>query len=369
MARQTGLSTSAVNRLVGMLKEQGYVVETDEFSDTARGRKGRLLRLNPELCTAIGVELTDVGVSGLAIDFAGHILQSVEVELVEQSPTQVKRVMIEVIRDLRAHCHRPLCGITVAAHGFVDLEEGVLVTFPGNPDWQPWPVSQELRSAFGVATNLEVRLHAAATAELYSRAGAVADPMLYFNSGPGNGFGVGIISEGRLLRGCRGLAGNFGHLVVQPQGAQCFCGSRGCLVTVASPRAIVERANDALASQVDSAIRGIEPLRFPDIAQAAQAGDKLAVQLIEDAGHYLGLGFGYFINAINPQCIVIAGTLASGGETLVSSIRRSTRQNTTSEVFNCISWELSKVDVNAAALGAAYLTFGPVLENAFSRSA
>jgi predicted NBD/HSP70 family sugar kinase len=359
LARCVQLSPSTITRRVAKLVEQGYITETANPDQQRKGRRGIGLELNPQWGSVIGVEITDLSVSGILMDFSGHVIQEYETYLQERSPIDVTSAIHTVLTHLQQHSH-PVKYIMVASHGVIDDSHGTIISFPGAPDWQATPITRSITDFTGVACSLEMRAHAALVGELHFRQFAKGT-MLYFNSGPGNGIGMPLVIDGRLVRGYGGLAGNLGHFQVVPNGRRCYCGSYGCLATIATPQALVDKANAALAQSVESVLRSKSPLRFADIVDAADQGDKLAISLIEEAGHYLGLGFSYAINLANPELIVLSGSLAKAGTLLLDSIKRTARQATVAAAFNCIKWEISVLQWNPAAYGAACLALKHLL--------
>jgi len=124
----------------------------------------------------------------------------------------------------------------------------------------------------------------------------------------GTGVGGGAVVEGRLLRGAHGLATEFGHVVVDEQGRPCPCGARGCVEAYASGRAIAARAADLLASgQRSPALEAHDRIDGLAVSRAADDGDDLACRVIEEAGHWLGIGLSGLVNALDPAVVLVGG--------------------------------------------------------------
>jgi transcriptional regulator of PTS gene len=359
LARITKLSPSTITRRIAKLIEQGYIVENVNTDQVRKRRRGTGLELNSLWGSVIGLEITDLSVTGILMDFAGNVIQEYETHLHQRNPIDVTDAINSVLAHLQDDTHI-VKHIAVASHGVIDDIHGAIISFPGEPDWQATPITQRITESTGIDCTLEMRVHAALVGELCYRR-LTGGTMLYFNSGPGNGIGMPLVIDGRLVSGCIGLAGNLGHIQVVPHGRRCYCGSYGCLATVATPQALVDKANAALAQYVESTLRTRAPIKFVDIVETAGQGDKLAISLIEEAGHYLGLGFSYAINLANPELIVLGGTLATAGSLLLESIKRTARQATVAAAFNCIKWEISSLQWNPAAYGAANMALERLL--------
>lgn len=357
LARYTGLSTTAAASIVNELMDLGMVVETEEWQETARGRKGKIVRLNPAYAVAIGLELTDRDLHGILVGFNERPLQSVHRDVSGLEREAILDLLAGVILQLKraAPPEAMQKRASVAIHGLVDVERGVSLSFPGGRGWEPTPVAEILAPRVGLPVRLDVRMLAATTAELRFGAGRMLTDFVYFNSAPGSGFGIGIVVDGRILAGQQGFSGQFGHLCVDQSGRQCFCGSRGCLVTVASPDAAVEQANRAIQSGVQTVLAhdpGRE-LRFADIVDAAERGDKFSTNLLETVGESLGLGFSYVINLLNPGTIVLAGSLAQAGDLVLDGIKRAARLHSVAALYERVRFVRSDLDEKAGALGAA----------------
>lgn len=122
----------------------------------------------------------------------------------------------------------------------------------------------------------------------------------------GTGVGGGVVTEGALVEGFQGFGGELGHVVVQADGWECTCGNRGCLEAYASGKSLIRHANDLLATGRDSSLAGthMEPA---DVSRAAAAGDEVAVEAIERAGQWLGIGLAGLVNVFDPAIVIIGG--------------------------------------------------------------
>lgn len=163
-----------------------------------------------------------------------------------------------------------------------------------------------LRDALGREVTITNDATAACLAEARVGAGVGCDDLVLLTIG--TGVGGGAMIGGRLLEGASGYAAEFGHVVVSEGGRRCPCGNHGCLEAYAAGRAIGEIAAEHLAAGRSSrALAAASPLDAVAVAQAAHAGDAVALEVLEDAGRWLGVGLASLVNALDPGMVIIGG--------------------------------------------------------------
>ena len=175
----------------------------------------------------------------------------------------------------------------------------------------------------------------------------------------GTGVGSGIVSNGELVYGRDGLAGELGHVIVRPQGRPCGCGRRGCLETYTSATAVVRTARELLEDpkfRGGSLLREVEPseLTSKRVYEAATGGDPLALRVFEYTGEMLGEAFANFVAYSNPEAIILFGGLTKAGELLLAPTRKAMQENLLHVYGESTKLLLSLLPENdAAVLGAA----------------
>lgn len=192
--------------------------------------------------------------------------------------------------------------------GIVRLPAGVVVASPNFPRWREFPVRAGLESQLPVPVVVDNDANAAALGEQWRGAGRAFESFLCLTLG--TGVGGGLILEGRLWRGADGMAGEVGHVTVEPGGPACNCGNRGCLEQYASGRGIARRVREALAAGSESALAAAEPLTAEAVHRAARAGDRVAQEAFHQAGVALGIALGGLVNVLNIQGVVIGGQVS-----------------------------------------------------------
>jgi glucokinase len=186
----------------------------------------------------------------------------------------------------------------------------------------------------GLPVVVENDANAAAWAE-WRFGAAVAEPVVLCVN-LGTGIGGAIVVNGQLWRGGWGMAGEFGHMTVQPDGHRCECGNRGCWEQYASGNALVREARELAAANSPVAQAWLEraegdasAITGSVLMQAAKGGDPAAVELFEDIGQWLGLGLAGLAAAFDPTVFVIGGGVSEAGELLLEPARRSFSRNLT----------------------------------------
>lgn len=198
-------------------------------------------------------------------------------------------------------------GIGIAA--LVDTS-GELVDAP-NLDIAGYPLGDRLADALGRTVTVANDASAACLAEARLGAAAGHDDVVLLTVG--TGVGGGALVGGRLLRGAHGLGAEFGHLVVEDGGRRCPCGNHGCLEAYASGRAVGVLAASWLDQGRASAALAREPVVDGEaVTRAAREDDPLALEVVEDAGRWLGVGIATLVNALDPAVVVIGGGAGEG---------------------------------------------------------
>jgi len=234
---------------------------------------------------------------------------------------------------------RDLVGIGVACGSPMDAEQGIILGPPNLQSWNPVPISRILTSEFGVHTQLENDANAGALAEWLFGAGRGKRNVVYMTMG--TGIGGGLVLDGRLYRGANGNAGEVGHMrVVHEGGPLCGCGKRGCLEAFCSGPSIARRTRAALRAEPGSAILalagGIEQAGAEHTFAAARDGDALALRLVDETAHYMGVGLANIIQALNPEVIVLGTIATAQGDFFLDRVRRVVRDETWSQMSGVV---------------------------------
>lgn len=206
---------------------------------------------------------------------------------------------------------RPLA-IGMGLVGQIDPKTGTWLAAMNLPIKSPVPLGKQLCDRFGIPVALDNDVHAATLAEMRWGMGTKSKDFIYLNVG--TGISAGLVFNGRLLRGAENYAGEFGHMVVQPDGPLCPCGRRGCVEPIASGGGLLARVRELREDFPDSTLcTQAEPLTAHSIFTAADAGDLSAIKISNDAIQALSTALTNLVNLLNPEWIVYGGGTLSDG--------------------------------------------------------
>jgi len=295
LARSCGLQRSTISLIVEELIEEHWVIE-GPTGRLPRGRRPTFLRLNSDR-VIVGVDIRPTQTTVALADVNGNFTSQ---EVIATSPNPGKAVE-ELIQTIQRIAHaarnRKIEGIGISLPGRFDKTSGRLVFAP-NLKWR----DLDLRSPIAAATGLDVELENAANACVLASVwfDHVQDRDFVVVT-VSEGIGAGILANGRLVQGANFMAGEFGHVQLDPAGPLCGCGNRGCWEMYASNQA-------ALRYYFESGSRG-GGLAFSDLLSRAEHGDKRAVEALKTMARYLGRGMRMIITALAPERIVVVGDI------------------------------------------------------------
>lgn len=237
---------------------------------------------------------------------------------IAESALQVVQNAGLTLADVRA--------VGIGVPGPVDTDAGVVTEPPNLPGWHNVPIRTLLQDALRVRTFLENDANAAALGEYLFGAGRGSNQMVYVTVS--TGIGGGCVLDGKLYHGADGAAGEIGHVTILPRGPHCGCGNRGCLEAVASGTAIAREGRELVIRGIPtliSELAGCDPeaVSAKLVAQAAKQGDPEAQEIIQEAMSYLGVGVANLVNLLNPEIVVIGGSLTKLGNVLFGTVRRA----------------------------------------------
>ncbi len=216
--------------------------------------------------------------------------------------------------------------VGIGAPGPLDPRRGVILEAPNLPGWVNLPLRDILQDRLGCPVAVGNDANLAALAEWRFGAGRGTQDMLYLTIS--TGIGGGVIMDGRLLVGHRGLAAELGHMTVDRDGPLCGCGHRGHLEALASGPAIARRAQELIEQGHPSCLvqrPGGTSLSAEAVGEAARDGDALARRVLQDAGEAIGLHLANLVHAFDPELIVLGGGVMQVGPLLLESIECSLR--------------------------------------------
>jgi predicted NBD/HSP70 family sugar kinase len=341
LASVTGLTRATAGALVDELIASGLVVESEPRRGP-RGRPGSPLSLNPDGPAGLGIEINVDYVSACVVDLSGQ-LRVIEVESADNraaTALQAVRRAARLARSVATGSGLPIAGIAIALPGLVD-GNAVLRRAPNLSRWADVDIAPMLRGDLGswaaeLTIDVENEANLAALAQLWY-GGAGSGPDFLHVSGE-IGIGAGIVLDGDLFRGVRGYAGEIGHVVVDPDGPPCHCGSRGCVEQLAGQEVLLGLA-------------GCESM--DELVLRAEARDPVALASLRRAGAALGLALVSTVNVLDIPTVVLGGIYARLAEWIVAPICEQLSVKTVSATWAPVDVLASTLGADAAVRGAA----------------
>ncbi len=258
-----------------------------------------------------------------------------------------------------------LHGISIAAAGAVDLDQGVVTLSPNLPGWHDIPLRNIVSSKYKVNTCLINDASAGALGEYHFGVGRGVNNLIYLTVG--TGIGGGIIINGRLYLGPSGSAGEIGHTTIDVNGPRCSCGNIGCLETLASGTAMAREAISRISrgerSILTEMVEGkIENITAELVGMAAQGGDSLALEVISQAATYLGVGMVNLVNIFNPEMVIVGGGVAQIDDLLLEPARQVVEERAFQLSAQAVRIVPTQLGDDAVVLGAAVFAYGQLCE-------
>jgi len=272
----------------------------------------------------IGIDVGGTKVLGGVVDEAGKVLTTARKDTPRQGGSALTQTIADVAKELLEQ--HSVASVGVSAAGFVSSDRKTMLATPNIADWNGVDLDNQLTTLIGLPVVIENDANAAAWGEAKFGAGKNQDHMMMLTVG--TGIGGGIVVNGALYRGAFGIAAEFGHMRVVPEGHICGCGARGCFEQYASGNALLRHAREAinaspevarnLLSRGDGTVAG---LTGQAITEAARDGDPVALAAFNTTGQWLGAGIASLAVLLDPACVVIGGGVIDAGEILLKPTR------------------------------------------------
>lgn len=364
IAQRTKLSRSAVSNIINSLLEEG-LVQPIGTGESNGGRRPMMLNFNYSAGYVLGVDIGANHLISLVTNLEGNIVaEHAQPFNIDMGPENSLPVIIQFIRETLALLRVPLprvLGIGLGVPGPLDYNVGSVVKPPIMPGWDKFPLRQQLSREFNLPVLVENDANLGAVAERWRGAGQGYQHLAYIKIG--TGIGGGLMLDGKIYRGQRGSAGEIGHITITRDGPPCRCGSYGCLESMASAPAIINRVKLAISAGRETLLTSkgsVDDILLQDIAAAAYQDDKLAREVLEDAGRYIGIALATLINLFNPGIIILGGGVASVGDLLLNPIWEMVRQRSLLACYDQAKIVLGRMGREAVAIGAASLVLQEV---------
>jgi predicted NBD/HSP70 family sugar kinase/biotin operon repressor len=348
VARRTGLSRSTVSTIVAALQAEGVVVDRDADGRAAAGggRPPAPISLFPAAGLALGVDFGKRHLAVALADLSHELLAEEWREMPDDydATTGMGRAaeLVELVLGATGADGERVLGVGMGLPGPVH-RSGVVGSSAILPGWAGTQAAERMSDLIGLPVWLRNDADLGALAEATWGAGRGASAVVYLKLA--TGIGAGIVIDGRLFGGAGGTAGEIGHTSLDETGDICRCGSRGCLETYASGAAIAGLLSRSLG----------ETLGPDDVMQRAVDGDPGCRRALADAGRHIGAAVADLCNLINPERIIVGGSMAVAGDVLLDPLREAVGLRAIPSAAEDVEIVLGELGERAELLGAVAL--------------
>lgn len=354
LAEVTGLARSTISLRLEPLIALGLVAPASEVMSTG-GRPSASLVLNKSAYLVAGVDFGATHAIAALSDLGGNVLASIDTKRqVSDGPEVCLRWMIEELNHLlsgQGKSPENLLAIGIGLPGPVEHSTGKPANPPIMPGWDGYDVPARVNQELSAKVLVDNDVNVMALGERHVSYPDV-DHLIFLKAA--TGIGSGIISGGRLQRGAQGTAGDIGHVRVARVGdIACHCGNFGCLEAVAGSPAIIKNVTD----------QGLPIRNTSDLIDATKRAKVEAIQAVRQAGRDIGEVLSTCVSLLNPQTIVIGGTLALAGEHLIAGVREVVYSRSMPLASENLSIVQSKAGKEAGIIGASVMAIEHALDS------
>ncbi|WP_435749345.1 ROK family transcriptional regulator [Microbacterium sp. PMB16] len=360
----TGLSAQTVTNITRRLLDDSLIREAGRTIN-GPGKPRVTLRLISESRFSIGVHLDPAVMTFVLLDLAGAVVRRMTVRTPTKDPRRIVEAMVKTIDALIGSAgvdRSRIAGIGVAAPGPLDPEKGTVIDPPKLLGWHRVPLRAVLAEATGFAVTLEKDTTAAAVGELWTRLGPSDDSFVFIYLG--TGIGAALARDGEAVHGSTRNLGEVGHIVVDPDGPSCVCGSRGCVEVVCTPQAIVEQAERAGVFPDDREVSDVEAVevRFTQLCERAAAGDEPAIRVLRQAAEHMAVLTAVLTNMLDVDRVVFGGPFWSRlAEVYLKEIPDRLDRLSATRAVRALPVDGTVVGDDVGAVGAACVVLDSVL--------
>lgn len=365
------ISNPTASRIVGELIDDQLVVELGLSTSPSfgGGRPPLMVEFDGKNNFVIGVDIGTTHTIGILANLDAEVVSEIKIPTHVQAGLgpvmeQTHKIILDLIRASQIDRERTIRGVGIGVAGLIDRHRKTL-RFSPDFGWKDVQIIEELQKDIPYPIVFDNVTRVMAMGEICYGVGKKYRNFICINIG--YGIGAGIVQDGKLILGTRGMAGEFGHItLVREGGPQCDCGNTGCLESLASGRGIALAARERLQQGEKSILRDwtfSKPERISAelVFRAAGEGDTMAREVVKEAAEYIGIGISSLINLFNPEAIVIGGGVSNAGETLFAPIRDTIRERALSQSAEGVEILPARFGDRATVIGAVSLVLYEVL--------
>lgn len=306
-----------------------------------------------KLADIIAIDIGGTNIKYGIVDHTGYIRDRGIVPTEAHYGGQVLIEKIEGIIQRELNNTSNLLGIGISSAGQIEPKTGSVRFATDNlPGWTGMPIKDILTSRFKVPVYVDNDVNCAALGEFWMGAAQNRDNIIMLTLG--TGIGGAIIKEGRVFYGANGAAGEFGHMMLYPNGIKCTCGLCGCYEQYASTNALIRMVTDRIDAGEISILGENSVIGGKDIFKAENHGDRLAKESIDEWISYIAWGLSIIIHSLNPSTIIIGGGVSKQGEEFIYRVKKKTIPLIMPSFAQHLSIRPAEFSNDAGIIGAAY---------------
>ena len=357
------MSRSSISAIVADLLETGLVSETGA-GDSSGGRRPIMLGFDDDAHAIVGVDMGATHIAVAVTDLRSQVKawrsKIFDVREDPEGAMSLTRGLIDGALIEASIDRERLVGIGVSVPSPVNPENPTVLSPLFVPKWKDLNIVEHLENIYRVPVGMDNDANLGALSEQWWGAGRDGRDLAYIKVA--TAVGAGLIINGDIYRGTTGIAGEIGHIPVDPTAGECVCGLTGCLNLRMGTEKLVQRAHDLRPEHPKSVLprRGLTVSR---IVEEAGEGDRLARLIVEDAGRHLAIGGAAMLNLFNPATVVFGGSLTRAGELLLRPLRDSLGERSPSASVKQSQLVTSTLGIEGTARGAATLILRAALDD------
>lgn len=356
LAKKLHTSVPSITVYINELIKERWILEVGA-SKTKSGRRPSLFDLNPDknLCVIVDINIYETN----------FYLLNLRNEILRQSSSATDINAEDIVERLKSDTESfigesKVWAVGISSPGLLSIEKGLNYTYPHH-NQNNLSLDAVLEEYLNIPTFITHDTQASMLGEHHFGLAKNKENVLLINLDWG--IGLGIMCNGQIIRGADGFAGELGHIQIKPDGALCHCGKKGCLETVASALALINKAKQGLAEGKTSTLslkKG--EISLEDVIEAALRGDEFCIDLIFDIGRELGKGLSIAIHMFNPEVIIIDGIMTKAGELIVSTLNQAINKYCLTDFKKNLKVLISPMGEKAKIFGAKSLVFAKMLD-------
>jgi glucokinase len=309
----------------------------------------------------IGFDLGGTNMGSALVSKEGKILYENEAETLANKPADdiVNRIKL-LIKDSIDNANKnnyEVEFVGMGCPGLLDTQKGIIKFSPNIPSFKNFHISEIISNEFNIPVKIDNDVRVAAIGEFLFGAGKGYKNIICITVG--TGIGGAFILNGEIQRGPSESMGEVGHMTLKEDGPLCGCGNYGCLEALSSSTSMIKEIDNALKDNKSEILKNLvesgEKKGSYMLIKAIEKGDKISLDIFNNAGKWLGIGLSNLINIFNPELIIIGGGVSLSGEYLFKPVREEISKRALKIPSSLVKIELAQLGEYAGIIGSSQL--------------